>query len=100
MVTTQVLVPEQPLPDQPANAEPAVAVAVNVTVVPVGKSAEHVPGQLMPEGELVTVPEPAPARVTVNAFFVDGVSAASMCRIVVSTITDSASAAPNDDLPL
>ena len=34
MVTMQVLVPEQPAPDQPANVEPEAAAAVSVTLVP------------------------------------------------------------------
>jgi hypothetical protein len=39
--------------------------AVNVTV-PLGKCALHVVAQLRPEGELVTVPEPAPAKFSVS----------------------------------
>ena len=51
-------------PDQPPNVDP-LGVAVNVTV-PLVKCALHVVAQLRPEGELVTVPEPAPAKFTVR----------------------------------
>ena len=57
-----MLVPVQP-PDQPVKAEPVAGVAVNVTLVPELKDAEQDAVQLMPAGELVTVPEPVPAFV-------------------------------------
>jgi hypothetical protein len=41
-------------------------VSVSVTSVPAEKLALHVPGQLIPEGLLVTVPELFPGRVTDN----------------------------------
>ena len=62
MVTTQVLVPVQ-APDQPAKVDPFAGDAVNVTRVPEVKFAEHVAVQLMPAGELATVPAPVPAFV-------------------------------------
>ena len=56
MVTVQlVAVPEQS-PLQPAKVEPVVASAVRVTL-PV-KLAEQVGPQLIPDGLLVTMPEP------------------------------------------
>jgi hypothetical protein len=58
-----VLVPEQ-APDQPANGNPVAAVAVSVTWAPFPKLAVQVCGQLMPAGELVTVPVPWPAKLT------------------------------------
>lgn len=66
MVTEHVPVPLQ-APLQPANVEPAPAVAVSITLVPFLKFAEHVPGQSIPAGLLVTVPLPVPDKLTVNA---------------------------------
>ncbi len=66
-VTTQVPVPEQPPPLQPVKVEPAAGVAVSVTAVPLVKLAEQVAPQLIPAGELVTVPLPVPAWLTVSA---------------------------------
>ncbi len=59
-------VPEQPPPDQPAKAEPVAGAAVSVTTVPLEKDCEQVDPQLIPAGELVTVPVPAPPLVTVS----------------------------------
>jgi hypothetical protein len=67
IVTVQVPVPEQPPPVQPVNVAPAEGVAVSVTALPLLNVAEHVAPQLMPAGALVTVPEPAPERLTVSA---------------------------------
>jgi hypothetical protein len=63
-VTSQVPTPEQPAPDHPANVDPVAAAAVSVTGVPAAKSYEQVEPQSMPAGELVTVPEPLPAKAT------------------------------------
>jgi hypothetical protein len=63
MVKLQVPVPEQ-APDQPAKTEPAAGVAVRVIRVLVLKLAEQVAPQLIPAGELLTDPDPVPARVT------------------------------------
>src|SRR5215831_12497325 len=62
-VTTQVPVPEQGAL-QPANVEPEAAVAVSVTEVRDATDSAHVAPQLMPAGELVTVPLPEPALAT------------------------------------
>src|SRR5207245_193254 len=64
--TTHVPVPEQPPPLQPVKVEPAAGVAVNVTAVPLVKLAEQVAPQVIPAGELVTVPLPVPALLTVR----------------------------------
>ena len=64
IVNEQVLVPSQSAPPHPANVEFALAVAVKVIAVPLGKFAEHAVGQLIPAGLLVTVPPPVPASVT------------------------------------
>ena len=66
IVTMQVPVPEQPPPLQPEKVEPAVGVAVKVTAVPLANGPEHVAPQVMPAGLLATVPEPAPALLTVS----------------------------------
>src|SRR5436309_8496074 len=65
-VTTQVPVPEHPPPLQPLKVEPAAGLAVSVTAVPLVKLAEQVAPQVIPAGELVTVPLPVPAGVTVR----------------------------------
>lgn len=65
MVTLHALVPVQ-LPLHPPKALVPVAVAVSATWEFVGKLALHVPGQLIPAGVLITVPEPAPVNATVN----------------------------------
>ena len=65
-VTVQGLVPAQPPPVQPVRVEPAAGVAVSVTAVPLAKLTEQVAPQLIPAGELVTVPLPVPDGVTVR----------------------------------
>ena len=65
IVRVQVPVPVQP-PLQPVNAEPASGVAVNMTEVPLPKSAAQVAPQVIPAGALVTVPVPVPALETVR----------------------------------
>jgi hypothetical protein len=75
-------------PLQPANVEPAAAVGVSVTIVPVGKLAEQVVGQLIPEGELDTVPLPVPASVTLSKKFVGVVLkvAVTACAAFIVTL--------------
>jgi hypothetical protein len=53
-------------PLQPAKKAPLSGAAVNFTTVPDVKEAVQVPGQLIPDGLLVTVPVLVPARLTVN----------------------------------
>jgi hypothetical protein len=61
----QVSPDTEPQPDHPPNVPKGVA--VRVTSVPVGKLALHkvaVLAQLSPRGELLTVPNPVPRKVT------------------------------------
>jgi hypothetical protein len=65
-VAWQVPVPLQPPPDHPVKWEPDAAAAVSVTCVPELKAFEQLPPQLIPDGELVTVPVPEPDFETIN----------------------------------
>jgi hypothetical protein len=65
-LTLQVAAPVH-APLQPAKALLVPGVSLSVTWLSGAKLAEHVVGQLIPAGLLVTVPVPAPAMVTVNA---------------------------------
>src|SRR3989442_27767 len=66
-VRVQVPGPGQRPPLQPVKVEPAAGAAVRVTAVPLEKLAEQVAPQVIPTGELVTVPLPVPALLTVSA---------------------------------
>jgi hypothetical protein len=63
-VTVHVVVVFAQAPPHPANTKPAPGVSVSVTWAFCANAAEHVPGQVMPAGVLVTVP--VPETVTVN----------------------------------
>jgi hypothetical protein len=64
MVTVQVPAPEQ-APDQAANVEPELGVAVSVTTVPAAKLRQPEPHEV-PAGEEATVPLPVPVVVVVR----------------------------------
>jgi hypothetical protein len=66
IVTVQVEAMPLHDPLHPENSDPAPGTAVRVTLVPEVKAAEQVAPQAMPAGLLVTVPDPAPAFVTVR----------------------------------
>jgi hypothetical protein len=66
IMTVQVLAVPVQAPDQPLKTESVVASAVKVTLLFWLKLVAQVAPQLMPVGELVTVPSPVPALVTVN----------------------------------
>ena len=69
IVMVQVPVPGQlmPVPLQPAKVEACEdGVAVSTSEDPLLKLAVQIAPQLMPAGELVTDPDPVPARVTVT----------------------------------
>jgi hypothetical protein len=57
-------VPAQADPPQPEKAQPDAGVAVRVRLVPELYEAEHVVPQLIPVGELVTVPEPLTLKLS------------------------------------
>jgi hypothetical protein len=63
-LTVQTAVFVQPPPLQPLNVLPEVGVAVRLTEVPRANDAVQVEPQLMPAGELVTVPGPVTVTPT------------------------------------
>lgn len=58
--------PLHPPPLHPTNVDPLAAAALNVTDVPLGNSLLQSLPQLIPAGELVTVPLPVPVFETVR----------------------------------
>jgi hypothetical protein len=54
---------QSPSPIHPANTDPDAGLAANATTVPLLYVPEHVLPQLIPAGELETVPAPVPALV-------------------------------------
>jgi len=84
IVTWHVPVPEQPPPLQPVNVEPAATVAVSVTTVPCVNEAAQVEPQLIPAGELVTVPEPEPAFATVSVWMAEKVAVTDWSALIVT----------------
>src|SRR5205823_174329 len=65
IVTVHVAPVPPHAPPQPPKLWPLAGVAVRLTCVPPAKLALHVAGQLMPAGELVTVPLPLSLTVIV-----------------------------------
>lgn len=74
-LTLHVPVPAQDDPLQPKNEYPLAGVAVKVTLVPELNDAEQVVPQLIPAGELVTVPVAAPEVVIVTEYCGGGAAA-------------------------
>jgi hypothetical protein len=85
IVTVQLLVPVQ-APLHPTKLEPAAGVSVRLTLVPLGKFALHVPGQLMPVGVLAAVPDPLPAIVTDSAKLTVLKVAVTDCAALIVTV--------------
>jgi hypothetical protein len=75
LLTVMLPLEQAASPDQPAKVEPLAATAERVTTVPLVTLVEQLLPQLMPAGELVTVPLPVPVRVTVTVKFAAGVVA-------------------------
>ena len=86
IVTLQMFPEVESQPVQPVKAEFTSAVAVRVTGVPSLYVAEQVVGQLMPAGELVTVPVPVPVRLTVRVFTVELKVAVTLCAALIVTV--------------
>src|SRR6266516_2527219 len=64
IVRVQVPVPAQPEPLQPAKVAPPDGTAESVTAVLRAKFALHATPHEMPDGELLTMPEPVPSLTT------------------------------------
>jgi hypothetical protein len=79
MSKVQVAAPLQ-APDHPAKKAPLAGTAVSFTLVPELKEALQVGEQLMPAGELVTVPVAVPASRTVSLNVMAGAEAEVDCR--------------------
>ena len=76
-------------PVQPLKLEPACGAAARATWVPLGKLAEQefAPDtQFIPDGLLVTVPEPSPANVTLRE--ATAVNVATMVRGIFDKLTE------------
>jgi len=91
IVTWQLPVPEQPPPDQPAKLEPFIAPQLSVTVDPPTKLAEQalptaaLVAQLIPDGLLLTMPEPLPATETVRVWPREKVAVTACAALTVTT---------------
>lgn len=86
--TAHVPVPEQPPPVHPAKRAPFVGIAVSVTVVPKLKLAVQLVAQFeIPPGELLTLPVPVPALVTVRLAVLAGAVkvAETVCAPFITT---------------
>src|SRR5215467_14157109 len=84
------LTESQPL--QETGLVPALELPVRVTRVPSSYSAEHSEPQLMPAGELVTVPEPDPCFLTFSRYL--GISMKVALTVFASDIVTLHSPVP------
>jgi hypothetical protein len=75
LLTVMLPLEQAASPDQPAKTDPLAGTAVRVTTVPLTKLLEQPLPQFMPAGELVTLPLPVPARLTVTVKLAAGVVA-------------------------
>ena len=96
IVTWHVPVPLHVAPLQPVKLLPPFAVALSVTVAPTGNSAEHVGGQLIPAGVLVSTPNPVPLVVTVNAYDVAAVTVTDAVPLTVPSTANTVSGPPTE----
>jgi len=86
MVTVQVVAAPLQAPDQPVNEYPLFATAVRTTAVLPLKLALQVAPQVIPAGELVTVPVPLPAGVTLRAYWTAAKVAVTDCAWLIATV--------------
>jgi hypothetical protein len=93
-VTVQAAVPVQ-APDHPTNVDPAIAVAVRVTLASPGYEAEQVAPQSIPAGVEVTVPSPVPVLVTVSVFPAEKVAATARASVMVTVHSAAPVQAPD-----
>jgi len=84
-VTMHVVVLPLQAPDQPAKVDRASGVAVSVTDAPIAKLARHVFPQLIPAGDDVTSPPPAPVLATFNPSW--RTSKTAVTDLAASTVT-------------
>ena len=74
-LSASIVIAQAPVPLQaplhPVKVEFAPGVAVRLTTVPSAYAAEQVEPQLIPAGELVTVPVPVPVRLTLKVLCED-----------------------------
>ncbi len=93
----QVAFPVHP-PLQLEKTSLVAGVALSVTCVFCGKLAEHVAGQLIPAGLLVTVPVPVPAMVTDMVTFEPGGGLATTPRQPARARVNSADSNVNQNV--
>src|SRR5664279_4437208 len=74
----------QPL--QTTALEPGSATALRVTALPASNSASQVPPQLIPAGELVTVPVPLPLLVTLSRWDSSAKAAVTSLAALIVTL--------------
>jgi phage tail protein X len=84
-VRVQVLVPEQ-APLQPTNTPSGPGVSLRVILLFGAKLAEHVVGQLIPAGLLVTVPPPTTATVNPSPALNVAVTLAAAARVTIHVL--------------
>jgi fermentation-respiration switch protein FrsA (DUF1100 family) len=83
-------------PTQLPNNDPPLGAAVSVTVLPLANWARHALAQLTPGGELVTVPDPFPRKVTVRA---GDPALLLLVKQTTFAVMKPVTSAPDDDIP-
>ena len=73
-------------PDHPVNVEPIAGVALRVMTVPCATSALQVGAQLIPAGELATLPAPVPPMVTKSVCDATPKAASTVADVFIVTV--------------